>query len=91
MVAAIVAVAVLMYVVILSVSKSLMCIFILCIVMFMCCSAFKDIPGKGQDTYEYNPCYDFTDGGCVNVAVSKNFNSLLGLKQFLNYWKVFQH
>ena len=63
------------YVVIFCVSKSLMCIFILCMVMFMCCSAFQKIPGKDQDTYEYNPCYDFTDGGCVNVAVSNNFNS----------------
>ena len=74
-IAAIVAAAVVTYVVIFSVRKFLMCIFIVCIVMFMCCSAFKDIPGKGQDTYSYNPCYDFTDGGCENVAVSKNFNT----------------
>ena len=63
------------YVVIFCVSKSLTRIFILCMVMFMCCSAFQNIKGKGQDRYEYNPCYDFTDGGCVNVAVSKNFNT----------------
>ena len=32
-------------------------------------SAFKASGGQG-DTYSYNPCYDFTDGECENVAVS---------------------
>ena len=34
-------------------------------------SAFPDIKGKEPNTvYSYNPCYNFTDGGCDNVAVS---------------------
>ena len=38
--------------------------------MYCCCSAFKDIKGKGEDTYSYNPCYPFNEDECKNVAVS---------------------
>ena len=34
-------------------------------------SAFPNIKGKQPNTvYSYNPCYNFTDGGCEKVAVS---------------------
>jgi len=33
------------------------------------CSAFS-VEGSDSNTYEYNPCYPFTDEGCKDVAVS---------------------